>query len=149
MNYLKYLVEEIHTTVMATTDANDLPVTCAIDVMDYDDNGMHFLTAKGKNFYDRLKQNGYVALTGMKGKDTMSCVAVSLRGKVKEIGSEPLKRLFKKNSYTYEIYPTEQSRKALTVFCIYDANGEWFDLSKKPIERADFSIGNSKIINQQ
>lgn len=149
MNYLKYLVEEIHTTVMATTDANDLPVTCAIDVMDYDDNGLYFLTAKGKNFYDRLKRNGYVALTGMKGKDTMSCVAVSLRGKVKEIGSEPLERLFKKNSYMYEIYPTEQSRKALTVFYIYDANGEWFDLSKKPIERADFSIGNSKIINQQ
>lgn len=149
MNYLKYLVEEIHTTVMATTDANDLPVTCAIDVMDYDDNGLYFLTAKGKNFYDRLKRNGYVALTGMKGKDTMSCVAVSLRGKVKEIGSEPLERLFKKNSYMYEIYPTEQSRKALTVFCINDANGEWFDLSKKPIERADFSIGNSKIINQQ
>lgn len=148
MNYLKYLVEEIHTTVMATTDANDLPVTCAIDVMDYDDNGLYFLTAKGKNFYDRLKRNGYVALTGMKGKDTMSCVAVSLRGKVKEIGSEPLERLFKKNSYMYEIYPTEQSRKALAV-CIYDANGEWFDLSKKPIERADFSIGNSKIINQQ
>lgn len=86
MNYLKYLVEEIHTTVMATTDANDLPVTCAIDVMDYDDNGLYFLTAKGK--------------------DTMSCVAVSLRGKVKEIGSEPLERLFKKNSYMYEIYPT-------------------------------------------
>ena len=129
MNYLKYLVEEIQTTVMATTDANDLPVTCAIDVMDYDDNGLYFLTAKGK--------------------DTMSCVAVSLRGKVKEIGSEPLERLFKKNSYMYEIYPTEQSRKALTVFCIYDANGEWFDLSKKPIERADFSIGNSKIINPQ
>ncbi len=149
MNYLKYLVEEIHTTVMATTDANDLPVTCAIDVMDYDDNGLYFLTAKGKNFYDRLKRNGYVAFTGMKGKDTMSCVAVSLRGKVKEIGSEPLERLFKKNSYMYEIYPTEQSRKALTVFCINDANGEWFDLSKKPIERADFSIGNSKIINQQ
>mgnify|MGYP000391483360 CR=1 FL=1 len=124
-------------------------VTCAIDVMDYDDNGLYFLTAKGKNFYDRLKRNGYVALTGMKGKDTMSCVAVYLRGKVKEIGSEPLERLFKKNSYMYEIYPTEQSRKALTVFCIYDANGEWFDLSKKPIERADFSIGNSKIINQQ
>ena len=134
---------------MATTDANDLPVTCAIDVMDYDDNGLYFLTAKGKNFYDRLKRNGYVAFTGMKGKDTMSCVAVSLRGKVKEIGSEPLERLFKKNSYMYEIYPTEQSRKALTVFCINDANGEWFDLSKKPIERADFSIGNSKIINQQ
>ena len=34
MNYLKYLVEEIHTTVMATVDHNGLPVTCAIDIMD-------------------------------------------------------------------------------------------------------------------
>lgn len=56
MNYLKYLVEEIHTTVMATVDNNGLPVTCAIDIMDYDDTGLYFLTAKGKNLYERLKQ---------------------------------------------------------------------------------------------
>lgn len=49
MNYLKYLVEEIHTTVMATVDNKGLPVTCAIDIMDYDDTGLYFLTAKGKN----------------------------------------------------------------------------------------------------
>ena len=54
MNYLKYLVEEIHTTVMATVDNNGLPVTRAIDIMDYDDSGLYFLTAKGKSLYDRL-----------------------------------------------------------------------------------------------
>lgn len=100
MNYLKYLVEEIHTTVMATVDNNGLPVTCAIDIMDYDDTGLYFLTAKGKNLYERLKQKGYVALTGMKGSDTLSCVAVSVSGKAQEIGSEPLEKLFEKNSYT-------------------------------------------------
>lgn len=142
MNYLKYLVEEIHTTVMATVDENGLPVTCAIDIMDYDDTGLYFLTAKGKNFYKRLKQKEYVALTGMKGNDTLSCVAISISGKVEEIGSEPLKKLFEKNSYMKEIYPTEQSRKALTVFRICDGSGEWFDLSKKPIERASFTFGN-------
>ena len=77
MNYLKYLVEEIHTTVMATVDNNGLPVTCAIDIMDYDDSGLYFLTAKGKSLYDRLTRKGYVALTGMKGNDTLSCVAIS------------------------------------------------------------------------
>ena len=148
MNYLKYLVEEIHTTVMATVDNNGLPVTCAIDIMDYDDSGLYFLTAKGKNLYDRLIQKGYVALTGMKGSDTLSCVAVSVGGKVQEIGSEPLSGLFEKNSYMKEIYPTELSRKALTVFRIFEGNGEWFDLSKKPIERASFTFGNGQNPNR-
>lgn len=142
MNYLKYLTEEIHSTVMATVDENGLPITCAIDIMDYDENGLYFLTARGKNFYARLKRCGYVSLTGMKGTDTLSCVAISVRGKVEEIGSDYLNRLFEKNSYMCEIYPTKESRTALTVFRIYDGCGEWFDLSKKPIERASFSFGN-------
>ena len=58
MNYLKYLVEEIHTTVVATVDDAGLPVTAAIDMMDYDEGGLYFLTAKGKGFYDRLKKRG-------------------------------------------------------------------------------------------
>ena len=142
MNYLKYLTEEIHSTVMATVDENGLPATCAIDIMDYDENGLYFLTARGKNFYARLKRCGYVSLTGTKGTDTLSCVAISVRGKVEEIGSDYLNRLFEKNSYMSEIYPTKESRTALTVFRIYDGCGEWFDLSKKPIERASFSFGN-------
>ena len=142
MNYLKYLTEEIHSTVMATADENGLPVTCVIDIMDYDENGLYFLTARGKNFYARLKRDGYVSLTGMKGTDTLSCVAISVRGKVQEVGSDYLNRFLEKNSYMYEIYPTKDSRMALTVFRIYDGCGEWFDLSKKPIERASFSFGN-------
>lgn len=55
MNYLKYLVEEIHTTVVATVDDAGLPGTAAIDMMDWDVGGLYFLTAKGKGFYDRLK----------------------------------------------------------------------------------------------
>lgn len=148
MSYLKYLVEEIHTTVMATVDNNGLPVTCAVDIMDYDENGLYFLTAKGKSLYERLKQRGYVALTGIKGNDTLSRVAVSVNGRVEKIGNEPLDRLFEKNAYMKEIYPTEQSRKALTVFRIYEGNGEWFNLSKRPIERYSFTFGNGQKTNR-
>lgn len=137
----RFLQEEIHTTVIATNDEQGFPATCAIDIMDYDENGLYFLTAKGKKFYGRLKATDYLSLTGIKGKDTMSRIAVSVCGKVKEIGSERLQRLLDKNPYMYEIYPTEQSREALTVFCLYEGNGEWFDLSKKPIERFTFSFG--------
>ena len=136
-----FLQEQIHTVIIATNDENGQPVTCAIDLMDYDENGLYFLTAKGKNFYKRLKANGYLSLTGLKGESTTSCLAVSIRGKVKEIGSERLQRLLDKNPYMYEIYPTEQSRTALMVFCLYEGQGEWFDLSKKPIERFSFSFG--------
>ena len=42
MNYLKYLVEEIHTTIVATVDDVGQPVTAAIDMMDYDEGGLYF-----------------------------------------------------------------------------------------------------------
>ena len=143
-DYLKYIVEKIHSTVFATVDSEGRPVTCAIDIMDYDESGLYFLTAKGKNFYDRLKSNENIAFTAMKGEDTLSCVAVSVQGRAKEIGPDRLLDLFRKNSYMAKIYPDERSRSALTVFKIYEGTGEWFDLSKLPIERAGFSFGGAQ-----
>ena len=142
-DYLSYIADVIHTTIVATVDDEGLPVTAAIDMMDSDESSLYFLTAKGKGFYDRLKKREFLALTAMKGEDTMHSVAVSLRGKVRELGPEPLQRLFEKNPYMLEIYPTAASRSALTVFQIYAGSGEWFDLSKKPIERASFTFGGA------
>ena len=145
MEYLNFIVNEIHTIIAATIDDDGLPVTCAIDIMDADENGLYFLTAKGKGFYKRLKKREYIALTGIKGENTMSCIAVSIRGKVKELGDKLLPKLFDKNPYMKEIYPTVNSQKALTVFKIYEGSGEWFNLSKKPIERFSFVFGNMQI----
>ena len=141
--YLSFVVNEIHTTVVATVDDEGLPVTAAIDMMDCDYDSLYFLTAKGKGFYDRLIKRKFLAFTAMKGKDTMSSVAVSIRGKVRELGSDKIPQLFAKNPYMHEIYPTEESMQALTVFQIYEGTGEWFDLSKKPIERASFTFGGA------
>ena len=143
-NYLEYIVREIHTTIVATVDDEGLPVTAAIDMMDADEHGLYFLTAKGKGFYDRLVKRQYLALTALKGEDTISCVAVSVRGKVRELGNERIPGLFELNPYMKEIYPTEDSMQALTVFQIYEGSGEWFDLSKKPIERASFTFGGAE-----
>lgn len=143
MDYLKYLEAEIHTVVMATADENGLPITYAVDIVDSDGSSLYFLTPKGKSFYERLKNSGYVSLTGIKRHGTLSCVSVSVRGKVREIGGERLLRLFEKNPYMHKIYPTERSRKALTVFGIYEGAGELFDLSKSTIKRADFTFGNA------
>ena len=39
-DYLAYIVNEIHTTIVATVDDEGLPVTAAIDVMDSDDHSL-------------------------------------------------------------------------------------------------------------
>jgi len=143
-DYLGYLVNEIITAVVATVDDEGFPVTAAIDMMDHDENSLYFLTAKGKSFYDRLVKRGFLAFTALKGEDTMSSVAISVKGKVRELGYDRIPELFKKNPYMHEIYPTEESMHALTVFQIYEGIGEWFDLREKPIERASFTFGNAE-----
>ena len=142
-DYLSYIVHEIHTTIVATVDDDGLPVTAAIDMMDSDGCGLYFLTAKGKSFYDRLVKRKFLALTAIKGEDTLTSVAVSIRGKVRELGHDRIPEMFEKNPYMHEIYPTGESMRALTVFQVFEGNGEWFDLSKKPIERASFTFGGA------
>ena len=68
-------------------------------MMDFDESGLYFLTAKGK---------------------------------IEELGAAGLQDLFEKNPYMEDIYPSEESRSALTVFKLYEGTGEMFDLSKLP-----------------
>ena len=48
LKYIKILVEEIHSTTVATIGADGHPQTRVIDMMHYDEVGVYFLTAKGK-----------------------------------------------------------------------------------------------------
>ena len=56
MDYLKFLVEEIHSTTVATIGSDGHPQTRIIDMMYYDADGVYFLTAKGKAFYEQLME---------------------------------------------------------------------------------------------
>ncbi|AGN26615.1 (4Fe-4S)-binding protein [Candidatus Methanomassiliicoccus intestinalis] len=143
--YLHMLVNEIHSTIFATVDNNGNPVTCAIDIMLAGEEGLYFLTARGKAFYDRLVSHPIISLTGIKGKNTLSSKSITICGKVKEIGNGRIPEIFAKNQYMAEIYPDEKSRTSLTVFQIYEGEGEFFDLSVKPIFREKFSFGNAII----
>lgn len=81
-----------------------------IDMMLWDDRGVYFLTAKGKEFYRQIMEQQFIAVSATKGK-----ASVSLRGKVKNIGSERLDEIFEKNVYMKEIYP-DDTRTTLEVF---------------------------------
>ena len=82
-DYLKLLVDEIHSTTVATIGADGHPQTRIIDMMYYDKEGIYFLTAKGKEFYAQLMEQQYVAISATKEK-----IAISLRGKVQNIGKK-------------------------------------------------------------
>ena len=99
-DYLKLLVEDIHSATMATIGADGHPQTRVIDMMLYDEQCVYFLTAKGKAFYAQLMEQGYIALSATKNN-----VSISLRGKVKNIGSKKLDEIFEKNAYMQSIYP--------------------------------------------
>ncbi|MFT7002978.1 MAG: putative pyridoxamine 5'-phosphate oxidase family protein [Sulfurimonas sp.] len=144
--YFEILTEEIHSVVVATVDENGLPTTRVIDMMLHDDSGIYFLTAKGKTFYKQLMEKSYLCLSGILGeKASMSKKAISLSGSVRNLGSDKLKEIFIKNPYMVDIYPSIESRKALDVFCIYKGQGEYFDLSTKPITRGSFTFGGKKL----
>ena len=84
-DYLRILVEDIHSCVVATIDENGHPITRVIDMMLYDEKGVYFLTAKGKVFYEQLMNQKYISLSCVKGQKS-----ISLSGHVRNIGHEKL-----------------------------------------------------------
>ena len=117
MDYLKLLVDEIHSTTVATIGSDGHPQTRIIDMMYYDEEGVYFLTATGKTFYDQLMEQQYVAISATKDK-----IAVSLRGKIKNIGKKNLDIMFEKNPYMKKIYSGD-TKDAIEVFQLYEAQG--------------------------
>lgn len=141
LEYLKVLVENIHSTTVATIGSDGHPQTRVIDMMLYDENGVYFLTAKGKTFYDQLMDQQYIAVSATKDK-----MAISLRGKIRNIGYEKLNEIFEKNTYMQKIYP-DDTRSALQVFQLYEAQGEYFDISNPSnIVRKGILIGEAEAV---
>ncbi len=140
LDYLRLLVDEIHSTTVATIGSDGHPQTRIIDMMYYDEDGVYFLTAKGKAFYEQLMNQQYVAISATKNK-----IAVSLRGRVKNIGKKNLDIMFEKNPYMKEIYPGD-TREAIEVFWLYEAQGEYFDISNpSKIVRDTITIGEVNV----
>lgn len=141
MDYLNILVNEIHSTTVATIGSDGHPQTRIIDMMYYDEEGVYFLTAKGKAFYDQLMEQQYVAISATKDK-----IAVSLRGKIKNIKKKNLDIMFEKNPYMKKIYPGD-TKDAIEVFQLYEAQGEYFDISNPSnIVRDTITIGKAEVV---
>lgn len=138
MNYQKILVENIHSTAVATVNAQGRPVNRIIDMMLEKDGKLYFLTAKGKEFYEQLMAQCYVSIVGVKDQ-----ASISLHGAIRNIGKQYLDEIFEKNPYMKDIYPVDR-RGPLEVFELYEGEGEYFDISVTPIIRESFTIGDKQ-----
>jgi uncharacterized pyridoxamine 5'-phosphate oxidase family protein len=58
------LLREVKSITLATVN-NGQPAARIIDVMLVKEDGLYFLTARGKSFYHQLKDNPKVAICGM------------------------------------------------------------------------------------
>lgn len=130
---------KIHSVSVATVDKEGKPSSRIIDMMYVEDDCLYFLTARGKKFYNEINNNNYIALSCQRYNK-----AYSLKGYVKQVDHKYLDILFNHNRYMWGTYPKE-TRHILEVFKIYKWNGEYFDLTTKPITRIVFTHNMEKL----
>lgn len=135
------ILREVKDVAFATVDEKGLPQVRIIDVMIVENEKLYFCTARGKDFYRQLAENGQVAITGMNKEYQM----VRLNGKVKKIIEQKkwIDRIFEENPSMNAVYP-EDSRYILEAFCIDNGEVEFFDLGNQPIDREYFALGKKE-----
>lgn len=127
--------------VLSTVDADGNPQSRVIDIMHIDDETAYFLTARGKDVYREIINHPQISYLNF--KDNKS---VRVTGTAEKLDDQKkwIDLMFEENSYMNNVYPG-QSRYILEPFKITDGEIEFFDLTKKPILRQHFTIGNGKI----
>lgn len=145
MNIKKCLekLREIKDISFATVDELGNPKIRIIDIMYVDEKKIVFCTARGKKFYKELEYNPNVAITGL----TQNYEMIRIHGKVEKMDNQKewIDRIFEENSSMNNVYPGE-SRYILEAFCIRHGELEYFNLSKEPVYREYFSLGEEKEI---
>lgn len=85
LNYLKILQKDLHSVVLAVNDELGHLATAYMDVMFADEDGIYFMTSKGKAIHQRMSSNEYVALSGMTGNDFFHSKMMTIQGKIRTI----------------------------------------------------------------
>ena len=130
------ILRDVKDVAFATVDEKGLPQIRIIDVMLVENEKMYFCTARGKDFYTQLMHDNHIAITAV-NKDFQM---VRLSGTAEKLMEQKvwIDRIFKENPSMNSVYPNE-SRYILEPFCIANANIEFFDLGKEPINSENFA----------
>ena len=134
------LLREVKSVVFATVNRGE-PAARIIDVMLVKEDGLYFLTARGKSFYRQLKANHRIAICGM----DKNYVSVRVSGDFRFCNNRSIiDEIFEHNPMMNDLYPGEK-RDILDGFHLYRGIGEIFDLSVEPPKRERFAFGGEVV----
>ena len=137
--YCLGLLGEVRSLSFATVDQNGEAQVRIVDVT-YMEEGIYFVTARGKDFYRELCASAKVGVVGMTGDWKM----IRLNAKVKKLDRAYVDLLFEKMGSIKDVYPGD-SRRIMEAFCLESGHGELFDLGEVPVKRESFAFGGEKI----
>jgi len=134
------LIREVKASVISTVK-DGAPHSRIIDIMDYDEGGVYFITMTSKPFYRQLMETKKVAITVM----DKNYVQARIVGDVKVVDHEKVMDIFDKNPAMKELFPGEE--KVFTPFYVYKGKGELFDLSgrERKMIRERFAFGGETV----
>lgn len=131
----------------ATIDKNNKPQVRCISAIHFEENSFWFLTARGKEFYHQLIDDGNVqilAYTRFKEMIRVSGKAVRLPDGRQE---ECRNIIWSEQPYMENVYPNG-TREILEAFEIKDMQIEYFNLGTHPIDRYYYTLGDAKPIEK-
>ena len=125
----------------ATVDSEGAPQIRNISAIHYEPDALYFLTARGKNFCRELMEDGRVqVLCYTKYKEM-----IRLSGKAYPVADEEQRKwidtIFEEQPYLANVYPGD-TREIDIIFCIDNAQIEYFNLGVNPIFRETYTLGD-------
>lgn len=128
----------------ATVDSEGAPQVRNISAIHYEENALYFYTARGKNFCRELLADGRVQILCYTKYKEM----IRLSGKAYAVAEEEQikwrDKIFEEQPYLGNVYPAN-TREIGIVFCIEQAEVEYFNLGVNPIFRETYVMGGVAI----
>ena len=138
-------LEYVGVLAFATVDKEGAPQIRNISAIHYEDNGIYFFTAKGKNFCRELMEDGRVQILGYTKFKEMIRLSAKVMPAAENEQQKWIDIIFEEYPYLYNLYPDDTRLMGGIVFQITEAEIEYFNLGVNPIFRESYAIGNKEI----
>ena len=134
-------MELVGVLAFATVDQEGAPQIRNISAIHYEKDAIYFFTARGKNFCRELQEDGRVQILCYTRYKEM----IRMSGKAYAVAEEEQEKwrdlIFEEQPYLANVYPGN-TRDIGIIFCINQAEVEYFNLGVNPIFRETYSLGS-------
>ena len=132
-------MELVGVLAFATVDEDGAPQIRNISAIHYEKDALYFFTARGKAFCKELMRDGRVQILCYTKYKEM--IRLSAKAYQAEDQKKWMDLIFEEQPYLANVYPGD-TREIGIVFCIDQAQIEYFNLGVRPIFRETYTLGN-------